>query len=131
MYVFRYIMDIYLILNIPVDTWLCSSESHDIDKFLASNWHNLSAEAYWVPPNPLTVGGWNPYPLMLGGWNQPIIQIFRPKTAFQNIFLIFNNAQKASCAKRSSLRCYSMVRTLSPNVLMTQTLTEIARHWAC
>ena len=36
-------MDIYLILNIPVDTWLCSSESHDIDKFLASNWHNLSA----------------------------------------------------------------------------------------
>ena len=33
-------------------------------------------EAYWVPPNPLTGGGWIPYPLMLGGWIQPIILTF-------------------------------------------------------
>ena len=32
-----------------------------------------------------------------------------------------DDAQKAYCAKRSSLRCYSMVPSLSPNVLMALT----------
>ena len=29
---------------------------------------SYQTEAYWVPPNPLTVGDWIFYPLMLGGW---------------------------------------------------------------
>ena len=55
---------------------------------------------------------------MLGGLNQPIIEIFVLKTGFQDIFLMSNDAQKAYCAKISSLRWYSMVPNLSPNVLM-------------
>ena len=88
------------------------------------------SEAYWVPPNPLTVGGWIPYPLMLGGWNEPIIWTFLPKTGFQDISMISFDAQKAYCAKTSSLRCHSMVPTLSPYVIMAWTLMEISRHWA-
>ena len=61
---------------------------------------------------------WISYPLMLGGWNQPIIWTFLLKTGFQDILLMSYGAQKAYCAKRSSLGCYSMVHTLSPNVLM-------------
>ena len=77
-------------------------------------------EAYWVPPNPLTVWGWTPNPLMLGGWIQPFIWTFLPKTGFQDIFLIHvsYDAQEAYYAKRSSLRCYSTVPTLSPDILM-------------
>ena len=55
---------------------------------------------------------------MLGGWNQQLIQTFLPETGFQDIFLISCDAQKAYCAKWSSLRCYSMMPTLSLNVLM-------------
>ena len=76
----------------------------------------MDAEAYWVPPNPLTVGGWIPYPLMLGGWDQPIICTFLSKTAFQDIFWISYDAKQAYCAEARSLRCYTMVHTLSPNV---------------
>ena len=84
-------------------------------------------EAYWVPPNLLTVGGWDPYPLMLGGWDQPIICTFLSKTAYQNIFLISSDVKKAYCAKTSSLRCYSMV----PYPLISRwpiTLAKILRH---
>ena len=65
---------------------------------------------------PLTAGGWIPYPIMLRGWNQPIIWTFLQKTGFWDIICISYDAQKAYCAKRSSLRCYTMVPTLSPNV---------------
>ena len=87
-------------------------------------------EAYWVPPNPLTVGGWIPYPLMLVGWNEPIIWTFLPKTGFQDISMISFDAQNAYCVKTSSLRCHSMVPTLYPYVIMAWTLMEISRHWA-
>ena len=78
----------------------------------------LGPEAYWVPLNPLTAGGWTPYPLMLGGLIQPFIRTFLPKTSFQDILLLSYDAQKAYCAKKSSLRCYSTVPTLFPDILM-------------
>jgi hypothetical protein len=48
---------------IKCDTICCISQS----SFTVSLWCCLP-EAYWVPPNPLTVGDWIFYPLMLGGW---------------------------------------------------------------
>ena len=78
--------------------------------------HHIS-EAYWVPPNPLTVGGWITTPNVRGLKSANYSNI-----SFKNWssghFSIYYDAQKAYCAKRSSLRCYSMVPTLFPNVLM-------------
>ena len=61
------------------------------------------------------LGDWILYPLMLGGWNQLIIYPLLPKAAFQDIFLICYDAQKANYVKRNSLRCYSIVPSRSPN----------------
>ena len=83
-----------------------------------------SSEAYWVP---LTIGDWILYPLMLGGWNQLIIYPLLPKAAFQDIFLICYDAQKANYVKRNSLRCYSIVPSRSPN----ENLHGNPRHWTC
>ena len=78
---------------------------------------NLLTEVYWVPPNPLSVGGWIPFPLMLGVWIQPVQLSFSFKIAYKDIFSIPCDAHKASWTKRSSLRCFSMVSTLSPVIL--------------
>ena len=85
----------------------------------------LHSGAYWVTPYPLTVGCWIPYPLMLGGWDQPFICTFLPKTGLQDIFLISYDAKRAYFAKRSSLRCYSMVHTQSLMSQWSRTLTKI------
>ena len=103
------------------ETRLCTCSSGDLcNKGSKTEYMTpaMTSRGVLSTPNPLTVGGWTPYPLMLGGWIQPLIQTFLPKTGFQDIFLISYDAQKAYCAKRSSLRCYSMAPTLFPNVLM-------------
>ena len=78
----------------------------------------------WVPPNPLTFGGWIPNPLMLGGWNQHIVLTFPFIIAFLNIFLMFCDTHIADCVQRSSLRCYSMVFTYPIIYWRLRTLTK-------